>query len=77
MAKKRVSSTELSWMIFDRMREAFGHSRGVSVAVVPDTDLGWRAIIQSRSASYLSPAAIRKLRSIESEFRSGYSLKAD
>jgi hypothetical protein len=77
MAKKRVSGIDLSWMIFDRMREALGHSRGVSVAVVPDTELGWRAIIQARSASRLSPAAIRKLRSIESEFRSSYSLAGD
>lgn len=77
MAKKRVSSVDLSWMIFDRMREAFGHARGVSVAIVPDTELGWRAILQSRSQRYLSKVAMRKLRSIESEFRSGYSLARD
>ena len=77
MAKKRVSSVDLSWMIFDRMRETFGHARGVSVAVVPDSGLGWRAIVQARSARYLSPAATRKLRSIENEFRSGYSLAGD
>ena len=77
MAKKRVSSVDLSYMIFDRMREVFGHARGVSVAVVPDTELGWRAIVQARSARYLTPATLRKIGVIESELRSSFSLAAD
>jgi hypothetical protein len=79
MRKKRLSSVDLSWMIFERMREELevGEPRGVSVAVVPDSKLGWRAILEGRSGRYLSPAAIRKLRSIENEFRSSYSLADD
>jgi hypothetical protein len=77
MPKKRVSSIDLSWMIFERMREEVGKTRGVTVAVVPDSKLGWRAIIEDRGGRYLSPAAIRKLRSIEDEFRSSYSLASD
>lgn len=75
--KKRVSSTDLSWMIFDRMREELGDPRSVSVAVVRDKEQGWRAIVPARSAHYLSPDAKRKLRSIEDKFRSNYSLAAD
>ena len=77
MLKKRVSSVDLSWMIFERMREEVGEPRGVTVAVVPDRKLGWRAILEGRGGRYLSPAVIRKLRSIENEFRSSYSLADD
>ena len=79
MLKKRVSSVDLSWMIFERMREevGVGDRRGVSVAVVSDSKLGWRAILEGRGGRYLSPAVIRKLRSIENEFRSSYSLADD
>ena len=79
MSKKRLSSVDLSWMIFERMREevGVGDRRGVSVAVVSDSKLGWRAILEGRGGRFLSPAAIRKLRSIEDEFRSSYSLADD
>jgi hypothetical protein len=77
MLKKRVSSVDLSWMIFERMREEVGEPRGVTVAVVSDSKLGWRAILESRGGRHLSPAAIRKLRSIENELRSSYSLADD
>ena len=74
MLKKRVSSVDLSWMIFERMREEVGKQRGVTVAVVADSKLGWRAILEGRGGRHLSPATIRKLRSIEDELRSSYSL---
>ena len=77
MAKKRVSSIDLSWMIFERMRDEVATPRGVSVAVVPDAELGWRAIIEGRGGRYLNAAAIRRFRSIENELRSDYSLAAD
>ena len=79
MSKKRLSSVDLSWMIFERMREevGVGDRRGVSVAVVSDSKLGWRTVVEGRSGRYLSSAAIRKLRSIENEFRSNYSLAED
>jgi hypothetical protein len=77
MRKQRLSSVDLSWMIFERMREEFGEPRGVAVAVVPDSKLGWRAVLEGRSGRYLRPDAIRKLRSIENEFRSSYSLAED
>ena len=74
MARKRVSSLDLSWMIFDRMREQVGSQRPISVAVIPDRDLGWRAVFDSRSRRSLSSAAVRKLNLIEKELRSAYVL---
>jgi hypothetical protein len=77
MLKKRLSSVDLSWMIFERMREEGGEPRGVVVAVVPDQKLGWRAILEGRGSKYLSAASIRKFRSIENRLRSDYSLTTD
>jgi hypothetical protein len=79
MHKERLSSVDLSWMIFERMREEVGASdrRGVWVAVVSDSKLGWRAVLEGRSGRCLGPAVIRKLRSVENEFRSIYSLADD
>jgi hypothetical protein len=79
MRKKRLSSVDLSWMIFERMREevGVGDRRAVSVAVVSDSKLGWRAVLEGRGGRYLSPAVIRKLRSIEKELRSSFSLAHD
>lgn len=74
MAKKRLSSVDLNWMIFERMRDEAGEPRGVTVAVVPDGELGWKAIVEGRGGRYLSSAAIRKLRSIEADLRATYSL---
>lgn len=74
MARKRVSSLDLSWMIFDKMREQVGSQRPISVAVIPDRDLGWLAVYDGRSRRSLNSAAARKLRLIEKELRSAYVL---
>ena len=77
MRKKRVSSAELTWMIFERTREESGmYETPVSVAVIPDAELGWR-IIQKDRRRTVTPAAARRLRSIENELRSEYDLLGD
>jgi hypothetical protein len=55
MRKKRLSSVDLSWMIFERMREevGVGDRRGVSGAVVSDSKLGWRAVLEGRGGRSL------------------------
>jgi hypothetical protein len=77
MAKKRVSSVDLSWMIFERLRDELGNARPVSVAIVSDSELGWRAVLSRRVGRSINKAAIRKLKSIENEFRTRYSLAGD
>jgi hypothetical protein len=74
--RKRVSNVDLTWMIFERFREEVSDQRGLSVAVVPDTKLGWRAVLNGRR-SKLSPVAFRKFRSIENDLRSNYALARD
>jgi hypothetical protein len=77
MTKRRISSVDLGWLILERMREEGSIQRGVSLAVVSDAKLGWRAVLDGRSSKSLSPAAVRKIRSIENELRSNYALASD
>ena len=74
MAKKRISNADLSWMIFERVRDELGSTRTVPVAVVSDHQLGWRAVFATKGRT---KEVIRKLRQIENEFRSAYSLAGD
>ena len=60
MRKQRLSSVDLTWMIYERMREEIGGPR-VPVAVVRDSKLGWSAILEGRNGRHLRPDAIRKL----------------
>lgn len=77
MARKPVSSVDLTWLIFERLRDELGNTRPVSVAVVSDSELGWRAVLSRRAGRSISREAIRKLKSIESEFRTRYTLAGD
>lgn len=72
MAKKRLSSTDLSSMNFERMIDETVEPRGVIVAVVPDGKLGLRAIVEGRGGKFLSTAAVCELRSVEAKLRSSY-----
>jgi hypothetical protein len=75
--RKRVSGVDSTWMIFERMRDEVSPQRGLTVAVIPDAKLGWRAVLDGRSGKFLSPAAVRKFRSIENDLRSNYALARD
>ena len=75
MARKRISSVDLNWMIFDRMNEDFPN--GVAIAIVPDARLGWRALVGKRSHRSMSPKAVRRFAAIESELQASYGLIAD
>lgn len=74
MARKRISNADLSWLIFERLRDELGSTKPVSVAVVSDRELGWRVVLPARSRA---KDVVRKPRSIENEFRSAYSLAGD
>ena len=75
MAKKRLSSVDLSWMIYEKMREEIGAQRPVTVAVIPDPELGWRVVVGGRR--FKTSAAVPKLQSIENALRASYGLAQD
>ena len=77
MAKKRVSSVELTWLIVEQMSEDGNFQKGLSVAVIPDSRLGWRAVIESRARRRMTPRAQRRFEAIQRTLQESYSLSAD
>ena len=77
MAKKRVSSIELTWMIVEQMKEDGSFQRGVSVAVIPDSRLGWRAVVEARAHRRMTPRALKRFAALEKELQESYALSGD
>jgi len=77
MAKKRVSSVELTWIIVEKLKEDGSFQKGLSVAVIPDSQLGWRAVVESRARRRMSPRALRRFEALQKELQEIYSLSAD
>ena len=77
MAKKRVSSVELTWMIIEQMNEDGNFQKGLSVAVVPDSRLGWRAVVEARAHRRMTPRALRRFAAMQKELQQTYALRAD
>lgn len=77
MAKKRVSSTELTWMIVEQMKEDDNFQKGLSVAVIPDSRLGWRAVVEARARRRMTPRALKRFAAMEKELQEAYALSGD
>ncbi len=77
MAKKRVSSVELTWIIIEQMNEDGNFQKGLSVAVVPDSRLGWRAVVEARAHRRMTPRALRRFAAMQKELQQTYALRAD
>jgi len=77
MAKKRVSSVELTWIIVEKLKEDGSFQKGLSVAVIPDPASGWRAVVESRARRRMSPRALRRFEALQKELQELYSLSAD
>jgi hypothetical protein len=70
MRKKRISSTELNWLIQEALGTN-GQSR-VALAVVSDPKFGWRVVVGKRSE--LLPSIKSRLSAIEGKLRKAYDL---
>jgi hypothetical protein len=77
MAKKRVSSVELTWIIVEQMKEDDSFTKGLSVAVIPDSKLGWRAVVEARGQRRMSPRAQRRFAAMQKELQAAYALSGD
>jgi hypothetical protein len=75
---KRVTAADLAWMIQERTQEVQGFMMSpVTVAIIPDADLGWRTVLSQRTRRRLTSAATKKLQTIETELRASYGLAAE
>lgn len=77
MARKRVSSVDLNWMIVEQMKDGDDCPVGLSIAVIPDDKLGWRAIVNARSQKRLTTRAMRRFAAIQKELQASYALSGD
>ena len=74
MAKKRISSVDLGWLIFEKLREDGGFP-SISLAVVADSKAGWRAVIAKRSQRFVSPEIDKRLVAVQKRLRLEYELR--
>jgi hypothetical protein len=49
MAKKRISSVDLSWLISEELFDSASRAARMSLAVVEDNKHGWRVIVAKRA----------------------------
>jgi hypothetical protein len=54
VAKKRISSVDLSWLISEELVDPGSRATRLSVAVVPDDKLAWRVIVANRGERFLT-----------------------
>ena len=74
MAKKRISSVDLSYVIHEQLREDRSIPSTILLAVVSDSKDGWRVVVGKRSRSYVSPEGARRLEAIQRKLRAVYQL---
>lgn len=77
MAKKRLSSVELSWVVLEHLRENGSVPHGISIAVVSDPKVGWRVAVAIRSRRFLNAEGERAIAAVERRLRSEYDLGRD
>ena len=76
MAKKRISSIDLSWLISERLLELGSLRARAALAVVPDREQGWRVIVSNRGRRFLTAVDQRRLAEIERDLRLVYEIRS-
>ena len=75
MAKKRISSVDLEWLILEELMQDRG-SRAArpSIAVVPDDKRGWRVVVAAGSQRFMSVKSERELIAVQDRLRLKYAV---
>ena len=74
MARKRISSTDLVWVIHERLKDYGDHPfHGVSLAVVPESNGDW-TVVTSKRVPEREPDMATRIRKIEKQLRQEYVL---
>jgi hypothetical protein len=74
MAKKRISSADLSWLILEELKTEGDGPSYITLAVVADPKDGWRAVVGRRSQRSISPEGARRLAAVQKRLRLVYEL---
>jgi hypothetical protein len=75
MAKKLISSVDLSWLILEGLFDSGSRSARTSLAVVPDDRHGWRVILAKRDERLLTTDKKRRLADVQRRLRLVYELQ--
>ncbi|MEH2542814.1 hypothetical protein [Bradyrhizobium sp. AZCC 1699] len=75
MAKKRISSVDLAWLILEQLDDASSRAARMSLAVVPDDKYGWRAVVAVNSRRFMTAETKRRLAAVQNRLRLKYDLR--
>jgi hypothetical protein len=75
MAKKRISSVDLSWLISEQLFDSGSRGARMVLAVVADDKHGWRIVIGKRDQRFLTAKDKRRLVYVEERLRLTYELR--
>lgn len=75
MAKKRISSVDLSWLILEELFDPGSRGARTSLAVVQDEKHGWRVIVAKSSQRFLTADDERRLAAVQRRLRLVYELQ--
>jgi hypothetical protein len=75
MAKRGISSADLSWRILEEFSDPQSRNSRISLAVVPDDEHGWRVIVSNRVRRFLTSSDERRLADIQRRLRMVYALR--
>jgi hypothetical protein len=75
MAKKRISSVELSWLISEQLFDPGSRAARTTLAVVSDDKHGWRVIVGKLEERYLTADVKRRLADVQRRLRLEYELR--
>ena len=75
MAKKRISSVDLSWLILEELSNPRSRAARPPLAVIPDEKHGWRVIVATRSQKFLNAVDERRLADVQQRLRLVYDLR--
>jgi hypothetical protein len=76
MAKTKISSTELTWIFYEKLKATHECPDGLPIAIIPDSECGWRAVINPRDGTRHRPCG-RRVQAIQKQLREIYVLKND
>ena len=74
MAKKRISSVDLSWLISEELFDPKSRVR-MSLAVVPDHKHDWRIVVANGGQRFLTVDGKRRLAEVQRRLRLVYELR--
>jgi hypothetical protein len=74
MAKKNISSDELAWIFYEKLKNAQDCPPAMRVAVIPDSHHGWTAVTSAEERNRY-PLCASRIEKIQKQLRAVFKLK--